>query len=358
MKKLFEPAKLGSLEIKNRLVRSATYEIGCIENSAVTSALKEVYDDLAKGEIGLIITGKMSVCPSGGLDGVALYDDSFPGMFAPLADAVHKEGCKIVVQLGHDGIRARALKEDDAPVGPSVFESSGDKPVKALSRDEIGGLIKDFGRAALRCKEGGADGVQLHGAHGYLISEFLSPHFNKRTDEYGGPIENRARFLFEIYDEIRRTVGDFPVLIKINYTDLVDPGITPEEAVWVCEELSKRGIDAIEVSGGAGFNSATSPSQRGFAEEGFFAENAGDVASKISAPVILMGGLRSPEKIEALLNKGNFEAVAICRPLIRDPFLARKWKNGDLSKASCISCSKCFFSKKHGCFLEAKQSSR
>ncbi|MDR1429706.1 MAG: NADH:flavin oxidoreductase, partial [Spirochaetaceae bacterium] len=229
MKRLFEPARLGSLTIKNRLVRSATYEMGCIENSAVTAALKAVYEDLARGGVGLIITGKMSVCPKGGLDGAALYDRDFPAQFAPIVDAVHREGGKIAVQIGHDGVKATALKEEEAPAGPSLYEQPGSKPAKAMTRDEIGELVKDYGRAALRCRESGADGVQLHGAHGYLISEFLSPYFNKRDDEYGGSIEHRARLLFEIYDEIRRSTGDFPLLIKINYSDLVEPGITPEE---------------------------------------------------------------------------------------------------------------------------------
>jgi 2,4-dienoyl-CoA reductase-like NADH-dependent reductase (Old Yellow Enzyme family) len=120
----------------------------------------------------------------------------------------------------------------------------------------------------------------------------------------------------------------------------------------VCRELSERGIDAIEISGGAGFNSKTSPSQRGFTEEGFFAANAADAASKISAPVIVMGGFRTPAKIEEWLNRGNFEAAALSRPLIREPFLALKWKNGDLSKAACVSCSKCFLSKTHGCYFD------
>jgi 2,4-dienoyl-CoA reductase-like NADH-dependent reductase (Old Yellow Enzyme family) len=352
MKRIFEPAKLGALEIKNRLVRSATYEMGCVEKGAIMPALQGIYEDLTKGEIGLIITGKMSVCPAGGLDSAALYDDAFPGQFAPIADAVHKGGGKVVVQIGHDGVKAMILKEGHTPVGPSDVELPGCKPAKGMTREEIAALVKDYGKAALRCKKAGADGVQLHGAHGYLISQFLSPYFNKRADEYGGSIENRGRLLFEIYDEIRRSAGDFPLLIKINYSDLVEPSITPEEAVWVCGELSRRGIDAIEISGGAGFNSKTSPSQRGFTEEGFFAASAAEVAAKISAPVIVMGGLRTPAKIEEWLNRGNFEAAALSRPLIREPFLAKKWKDGDLSKASCISCSKCFLSKKHGCYID------
>jgi 2,4-dienoyl-CoA reductase-like NADH-dependent reductase (Old Yellow Enzyme family) len=352
MKKIFEPARLGGLELKNRLIRSSTYEFGCIENAVLLPALQTVYTDLAHGGIGLIITGMMGVNPMSSLRIAAIYGDTFSADLRGITGAVHKAGCKIVVQLGHQGAKASPLPEGASPECPSDAELPRCAPAKAMSKTSISALIKDFGKAALRCKEAGADGVQIHGAHGYLISEFLSPYFNKRTDEYGGSIENRARLLFEIYDEIRALVGAFPVLVKINYNDLVDPSITQEECVWVCSELAKRGIDAIEVSAGVGFNSKTSPCQRGFTDEGFFAAAAADIAAKVSAPIIAMGGFRTPAVIEEWLNKGNFEAVSLSRPLIREPALAKRWQSGDTSKATCVSCSKCFLSKNHGCYID------
>jgi 2,4-dienoyl-CoA reductase-like NADH-dependent reductase (Old Yellow Enzyme family) len=357
MKKIFESARLGKLRLANRLVRSATFEIGCGEKGEITGALKKVHDDLAQGGVGLIITGGFSIAPNSEESDttIKIYDDNFPKKFSEIADSVHKTRTKIVVQLGHTGIKARLFEPGGHASGPSDVQFENGSSAKAMTKDEIAAVVAAFGAAAVRCKEAGADGVQIHGAHGYLISEFLSPYYNKRTDEYGGEIKNRARILFEAYDEIRAKTGpDFPVLVKINYSDLVEPGISPDETRLVCKELSNRGIDAIEVSAGVGLNSKSSPAQRGFAEEGFFIKYAADIASHVSAPVIALGGFRSPEKIEEALNKENIEAVSLCRPFIREPALAKRWENGDLSKAACISCSKCFTVKRHGCFVLEK----
>ncbi|GMO49918.1 MAG: NADH:flavin oxidoreductase [Treponemataceae bacterium] len=357
MKKIFENARLGPLEIPNRLVRSATFERGCIKDGVIQSAFLHVIEELAQGGIGLIITGTMSVLRNSEANGetARTYDESFIKNFASIADAVHKTPCKIAVQLGHIGVKAKGFVDNDSILCPSDIQFDDGSSARAMTRDDINKVAAAFGTAALRCKEAGADGVQIHAAHGYLITQFLSPYYNKRTDEYGAGIKNRARFLFDIYDAIRANVGaSYPVLMKINYTDLIEPGITPDEAVWVCGELSERGIDAIEVSGGVGLNSKTSPSQRGFAEEGFFASNAAHVASRVSCPVIAVGGFRTPEKIEEWLNKGNFEAAALSRPFIREPALANRWKNGGLSKAACISCSKCFLMEHLGCFVETR----
>jgi 2,4-dienoyl-CoA reductase-like NADH-dependent reductase (Old Yellow Enzyme family) len=354
MNKLFEPAKLGSLTIKNWLVRSATFEFGCTEHGRITPKLTAVHTELASGGTGLIITGMMGVSPNAEINDamVKIYDKSFVKDFSELVDAVHKAGGKIVVQLGHCGAKAKVITRGDHPYAPSDIQLENSPAAKAMTRDEIGELVKDYGRAALRCRESGADGVQLHGAHGYLVSEFLSPYFNKRDDEYGGSIENRARLLFEIYDEIRRSTGDFPLLIKINYSDLVEPGITPEEAVWVCGELSKRGIDAIEVSAGVSLSGGTRPSKTGFKAEGYFGEWAIHVASAVSVSVIAMGGFRTPEVMETLLNKSAVEAIALCRPLIREPDLPNRWERDPLTKTACISCNQCYSSPVHGCFLE------
>jgi 2,4-dienoyl-CoA reductase-like NADH-dependent reductase (Old Yellow Enzyme family) len=357
MKKIFETAHLGALEISNRLVRSATFEIGCVEKGEITDALKKVNDELAQGGVGLIITGGFSVAPNADeIDSVVrIYGDNFPKKFAEIADSVHDAGSKIVVQLRHTGVKAKIFEPGGHASGPSDIRFEDGSSAKAMTKGEIASVVAAFGASAVRCKEAGADGVQIHGAHGYLLSQFLSPYYNKRTDEYGGEIKNRARFLFEVYDEVRAKTGsDYPALIKINYSDLVEPGISADDARWVCKELSRLGIDAIEVSAGVGLNSKSSPAQRGFSGEGFFAEYATDIASHASSPVIAMGGFRSPEKIEEMLNSGNIEAVSLCRPFIREPALANRWKNGDLSKAACISCSKCFIVKKHGCFVLEK----
>jgi 2,4-dienoyl-CoA reductase-like NADH-dependent reductase (Old Yellow Enzyme family) len=221
-----------------------------------------------------------------------------------------------------------------------------------MTEDEIRAVTQDFVNAALLCKEAGVDGVQLHAAHGYLLSQFLSPCYNTRTDAYGGSIENRARLLFEVYDAVRAAVGDdYPIFIKINASDLEDGGLTEAESTWVCQQLDARGIDAVELSSGVGLsrNSRPSPKIPDEEAEGCFAAPAQALAEVIGAPVISVGGYRTPAIIERFLNEGNIAAIALCRPLIREPALAARWQAGDTRKADCISCSKCFIPRVHSC---------
>ncbi len=349
--KIFEEAKLGNLTIKNRLVRSATFENGCGNHGMITDDLGKVYTELAQGGVGLIITGMMSAGHNAGVNDnmIKLYDEDFVKDFTTIVEDVHRNGGKIAVQLGHCGAKAGVIDCGEYAYAPSDIELGGVK-AKAMTREQIKNLVKEYGDAAKKCKEAGADGVEIHGGHGYLVSEFLSPYFNKRTDEYGGDIENRARFLFEICDEIRLQVGEeYPVMIKINYSDLVDGGNTGAETSYVCKELDKRGIDAIEITSGISVNPASAPTQPGQKEEGFFAEGALDIAAQVAAAVISVGGYRTPEKIESTLTKGKIEAVSMCRPFICEPDLPKRWQNGVLEKAKCVSCSQCFGMAKHGC---------
>jgi 2,4-dienoyl-CoA reductase-like NADH-dependent reductase (Old Yellow Enzyme family) len=348
MKKLFEEVTLGNLTVKNRLVRSATFEGGA-ENGVVMPYLRDIQEGLARGGVGLIITGMMGtgLNSSAKSSMVRVDREDFVPKYAEIAKAIHQYDCKVVIQLSHCGVAAKAA-EGNSPLGPSDIEGRA----RGMTKDEIKAVITDFGKAAKRCKEAGADGVQIHGAHGYLISQFLSPHFNKRSDEYGGSLENRARLLFEVYDEIRALVGDaYPVWIKINQSDLVERGFTTEECLWVCKELEKRGIDAIEVSSGIGGDIKPS-SARINADEGYNAETALKVADEIHTPVISVGGYRTPEGIEKFLNKGKLAAVSLCRPLIREPGLPQRWQSGDHSKALCISCSQCFLPPRLKCRFE------
>ncbi|MDO4650112.1 MAG: NADH:flavin oxidoreductase [Eubacteriales bacterium] len=351
MKQIFEETKLGKLTIKNRLVRSATFENGCGDYGHIKSELEKVYHQLAEGGVGLIITGMMSAAHNAGVSDnmIKIYEDSFVNDFAPIVDAIHNCDGKIVVQLGHCGAKASVIDKGEYAFAPSDIELGG-KTAKEMTKKQINDLVKEYGISARKCKEAGADGVQIHGGHGYLVSEFLSPYFNHRTDEYGGNIENRARLLFEIYDEIRSQVGtEYPILIKINYSDLVEGGNTGVETSYVCKELEKREIDAIELTSGISVNPESAPTQPGRKEEGFFTEGALDIAGQITTAVISVGGYRSLDKIKETLNAGNIEAISICRPLICEPDLPRKWQNGDTDKAICVSCSQCFGMPVHGC---------
>jgi len=351
MKRVFEECTVGNMVLKNRLVRSATFENGGADNGVITPLLKKVYEELVKGEVGLIITGMMGIGPNACVNSsmVKIYDDSFIAKFTEVTNSIHQLGGKIVVQLGHCGVKSTIIDWGDKPFCPSDYGNA-----KEISKDEMKMLLKKYGEAALKCKMAGADGVQIHAAHGYLISEFLSPYFNNRTDEYGGDIQNRTKFLFDIYDEIRSSVGEnYPVLIKINYSDLVENGLNGEECAWVCMELEKRGLDAIEISSGIGVSTESTPTQPSQKKiEGFFADGALDVAAKVSIPVISVGGYRSIKTIEEKLNQGNIVAVSLCRPFIREPFLAKKWEKDDKAKALCVSCSMCFSMSQHGCSLD------
>jgi 2,4-dienoyl-CoA reductase-like NADH-dependent reductase (Old Yellow Enzyme family) len=349
MKRIFEEVTLGNLIVKNRLVRSATFECGA-ENGVITPFLKEVHEGLARGGVGLIITGMM------GIDGnscikpsmVRVDREEFVPKYAEIAKAIHQHGCKVVIQISHCGVAA-SLFEGDSALGPSDLEGLA----RGMTKDEIKAVITAFGKAAKKCQETGADGVEIHGAHGYLISQFLSPYFNKRTDEYGGSLENRARFLFEVYEEIRAQVGKtYPVWIKINQSDLVENGFTPEECLCVCKELEKRGIDTIEISCGIGLNKKTSSAKIN-GDEGYNAEAALQIADEINTTVICVGGYRTYDGIEEFLNKGRLAAISLCRPLVREPDLPNRWQSGDRSKALCISCSQCFLPPQLKCrFVE------
>ncbi len=350
MKTLFEPVKLGKIEIGKRLIRSATLEYGGSKDGVISPYLKELYVNLAKGGVELIITGMMGVSYDSCLmpSMAKVYDESFHGNFSDLANAVHSEGAKIIVQIAHCGVKAAVYDKGDCPKGPSEALEVKDHPAIAMTKDEIKAVINDFAQAALKCKDSGADGVQIHCAHGYLLSQFMSPFYNKREDEYGGSIENRARMLFEVYDAVKSAVGEhYPIFVKINYTDLSEPGLTGEECLWVCKELEKKGIDAIEISSGLGRDKFSIPFRKisDESQEGSFAEGALKIASEINTPVISVGGYRTPSVSEDFLNKGNIAALSLCRPLICEPDLFNRWNNGDRSKARCTSCNRCFFTE-------------
>lgn len=349
MKKIFEEATLGNLTVKNRLVRSATFEGGA-DNGVITPFLRDIHEGLARGGVGLIITGMMGPGLNSSLkSGMVRIDrETFVPKYAEIAKAIHQHGCKVIIQISHCGVKAKTV-EEDSPLGPSDIEGLA----RGMTKGEIKTVITDFGKAAKRCKEAGADGAQIHGAHGYLISQFLSPYFNKRSDEYGGSLENRARLLFEVYEEIRAQVGkEYPVWVKINQSDLVENGFTGEECLWVCKELEKRGIDAVEVSSGIGIDKKTS-SARTDDDEGYNAEVALKIADEIDTPVICVGGYRTPDGIEKFLNKGRLAAISLSRPLVREPDLPKRWQSGDRSKALCISCSQCFLPPQLKCrFVE------
>lgn len=351
MKTLFEPVKISQLTLKNRAVRSATVEYCGSEEGRMTEELANTYKRLAEGGVGTIITGMVGINGESCVLPVMIkaYGDAFVQDYRPVCDLVHAQDCKLIAQIAHCGAKVAHTDDGVPPVGPSESVSPAGVAVRALTKEDIGKIARDFAGAAVACKQAGLDGVQIHGAHGYLLSQFLSPTFNKRTDEYGGSIENRARIVFEVYRAIRDAVGaDYPIWIKINSEDFTEDGMTLEESKWVCQELDRMDIDAIEVSGGLGLDPASRPSRAVKTEEeeeGSFVENAEQIARVVEAPIICVGGFRTLSKIEQALGENDFAAIALSRPLICEPDLIRRWQEGRAEKSKCISCNKCFTPK-------------
>lgn len=346
---------IGKISLKNRVIRSATLEAALNRSGNFSEELCRIYGDLSKGGVAAIITGMMGVDENSRL--FPKMADTQAENFIPelkkVCDLVHADKCACIVQISHCGLQANVLGSTDRPLAPSEMEVRPGVRTKAMTKEDIAAVVKAFAKTAARCREAGADGVQIHGAHGYLLSQFLTPVFNQRSDEYGGDIAGRGRIVLEVYDAVRKEVGpDFGVWIKINSTDGPDLSITPEEFTSICSELDKRGIDAIEVSGGLGINKKSTPSLviKEEKDEGSFADAALALSNTIQTPVISVGGYRTLSRLEEWLNKGNIAALAMSRPLISEPDLVRRWQNGDLKKARCISCNKCFMPKgRFGC---------
>lgn len=371
MKKIFEATNLSGIGLKNRLVRSATWEGLANADGSVTPALVRIHEELANGGVGLIISSYMYVQAVGkqSLGQIGAHsDDLIPGL-TELAEAVSDRDGKIVGQIVHCGGQAdRRQTGGLQPVAPSAIESPGYSmtPLE-LTIDQIHAIINDFAAAARRLQKAGFDGVQLHGAHGYLLAQFLSPSRNQRTDEYGGSLENRARFCLEIYRAVRSAVGpDFPIMIKLNANDFLDGSTTEEDSSYLAAVLAADGIDAIEVSGGtpgSGKLGAARPDIKKPSDEAYFLPQAWAIRRAApSVPLMLVGGMRSPEVIEEILAAGDADYFSMSRPLIREPGLPARWKGGDRRRAACISCLGCFGPARKGdgisCVQEARPSQR
>lgn len=344
MKSLFDRVQIGKLILQNRFVRSATWERMADERGDPTEELFSVYEALAKGEIGMIITGLSSIIkeekPLPRMMGI--YENSLIKTYRRLTGMVQKLGGKIIMQIGYGGTRTGFPQEGSLLWGPSsIPEYSTGIIAKEMTLEDIQILLKAFGDAAKRAKESGFDGVQLHAGHGYLLGQFLCPYHNHRLDKYGGSVTKRARIILEAYDMVRQKVGSFfPVMIKLNTEDYIEEGATIEDSLFVCKELVKMGIDAIELSGGI-YPFSTIRHVESEIEEGYFAESAAKIAKEVEVPVVLVGGLRSPSVMEWLLRETDIECFAMSRPFLAEPQLVKRWKSGDKSKARCLSCNQC-----------------
>jgi 2,4-dienoyl-CoA reductase-like NADH-dependent reductase (Old Yellow Enzyme family) len=349
MTALFEQSMINGMTLRNRLVRSATWEGMCEQDGRPTEKLITCYHDLARGGIGLIISGYAFVKPEGKqLPGkMGIHTDDFAGDFKKLTSAVHDSGGTIMVQLVHAGGQTDAARAGRQPIAPSAVQVDQFPEMPAeLTGDEIRDIVLAFGEGARRAKSWGFDGVQLHGAHGYLINQFLSPLTNRRTDEYGGSTQNRSRFLLEVYRKVRESVGeDYPVFIKLNAADNLDGGLQIDDAVYAAKELAEAGIDAIEVSAGTPASGREGPVRQKIdkpEKEAYNLKLARRIKEAVTCAVMVVGGFRSYEVAEKTIRDDGMDYIAMARPLIREPDLPKRWQGGDRSPAKCISCNSCF----------------
>jgi 2,4-dienoyl-CoA reductase-like NADH-dependent reductase (Old Yellow Enzyme family) len=265
-----------------------------------------------------------------------------------MVEKVHDAGGKIAIQVSHGGRYAVKLP-NAVRIGPSTIESRGEVQCKEMTDNDIRKTVAQFAEAARRAKAASFDAIQIHAAHSYLLSEFLSPFFNKRTDAYGGPVNHRAAFLLEVVSAVRQEVGDgFPVLVKLNSQDFLEGGFTAGDMLEVASLLGDAAVDAIEMSGGhhvEGIFGKFFPARKARPngeEKPYYLEEARRYKERVRVPLMLVGGIRSLEWARRVVSEGIADYVSLCRPLIREPGLINRWKSGDTTKSACVSDNDCF----------------
>ncbi|WP_300668320.1 NADH:flavin oxidoreductase [Desulfoluna sp.] len=365
MKTLFDPTHIGTLPLKNRLWRSATWMNMADDKGHLTDRLEATYLALARGGVGTIITGYAFVLeeeqPNPGMLGI--YEDSFIPEYQAFTKKIHAEGANIIMQIVYGGSFTNFQPENRLIWGPSAVPHPLTQVVPTeMTKENIHTVITALARAAGRVKASGFDGVQLHGAHTYLFSQFLSPYFNRREDEYGGSIENRCKIVCDTVEAIRKEVGpDYGVFIKMHCSDeWEEKGLNEEESLYVAKELEKRGISGIEFSGGNLDITAhpnTGPGRSGILKaekQSYFAEKTAKIARHLTVPVISVGGHRSPEKLTHILNTTQIGYFSMARPLLSEPDLINQWQQGNLKNPRCVACGKCQDIHGNGCILDRK----
>jgi 2,4-dienoyl-CoA reductase-like NADH-dependent reductase (Old Yellow Enzyme family) len=382
---LFNPLSIGKLAIPGRVIKAATSETRATKDGFATQALIDFYLPIAKGGTPLIITGNMYTSFDGkstplqmGVDD----DDKIPAL-SSLVDAVHAHGVKFFAQLSHCGrqVLPSSVGLTEALSASDVKDlSTGTRP-RALTVAEIGRVVEQFADAAARCKKAGFDGIQIHAGHGYLISQFLTPYTNRRTDEYGGSLPNRVRLLSDIYRAIRgRVGGDYPVIVKLNGSDSLPlrPGLKTAELVEVARIMEREGIDAVEVS--VGHYESGFPVVRGtfgrclrnmlqgsvrhlpglrrvlinvfwpllaFGSnliwrpyEGYNLRSARQFKQALSIPVLCVGGFLTRAAMQSAIEQGSCDAVSVGRGFIANPLLYRQLRDGTPGPR-CVDCNAC-----------------
>lgn len=343
---LFSKGMLGTVEVPNRLVRSATAERMADVSGRPRPQLVELYRALAEGGVGLIISGHMYVDPSGKChqEMTGIHADALVSPLAELTDAVHASGGLIAAQINHGGMQCSRETVAETLAPSDIEVDFLQQPARAMREEEIEQMVLAYGQAAGRAKAAGFDAVQLHGAHGYLISQFLSPFVNHRSDDWGGSLGGRMRFLREVCRAVRAAVGsDYPVFIKLGMVDGVEGGLTLDESVEIVTALEEMGLDGVEVSAGIG-GGEVQASRKAILkpeDEAYFRDLAHAARDATVLPVMLVGGLRSRAVMDDVLASGDADFISLSRPLICEPDLPRRLASGQ-PRAACISASRCW----------------
>jgi 2,4-dienoyl-CoA reductase-like NADH-dependent reductase (Old Yellow Enzyme family) len=352
---MFSKGKIGKLKLRNRLVRSATWDPSLVKNRKMNSEILSHYKKLAMGGVGLIISGGL---PAFEADFKTKPDNWLSNYFSIRVENIEKmpkivhsssPTCKIIAQIENGKINAY----------PSAYDSPYvNTKMRILTVSEIKSLVDCYVEAILDLKKAGFDGVQLHAAHGSLLSKFLSPFTNSRNDGYGGSHPKRVKVIKDIVSIARKSVGDFPILIKMNCTDNIPGGIDKNNFPDIATEIEKTGINALEISGGMweclyrdekelGFRPVPAPESRtriqAIEKQSYYRNYTESLTIQI--PVILTGGNRTVDLLEEILRRKNIDFIGLSRPLIREPDLPKRWLNSKgKSNPHCVSCNSCIYS--------------
>jgi len=351
LKYLFQPIKIGSMEVKNRIVVAPMWAVPADEEGYVTDALIAYFVERARSKPGMIIVGISATEPAGlaARGELAVWDDKYIPGLERLVKAVHEYDVKLGIELGHGGVQNAVAEQ---PAGPSAVPALSLPSVspKGLPRemtiDEIKESVKRFGIAAERCVRAGFDYIELHSAHGYLMSEFLSPYFNKRNDEYGGSFENRIRFLLEVIRECRRRIGyETPIGVRINGDDFIkaEQRWTLADACRLAPILEEESINFISVSQGV-YGSIPAIAPTIYEEQGAPVYLAQEVKKHVSIPVAAVGRIKNPVMADNIIKEGKADLVMMGRANVADPELPEKARSGRIADirpciADCLGCA-------------------
>ena len=348
--KLLSPIKIGELELKNRMIMAPMVTNYCTREGFVTQQVKDYYEERAKGGVALIIVEASTISYPFGLSTakqVGVYDDrQIPGL-KELVEVVHKHGCKVAFQLHHAGHRSTRYITGHQPVSASAIQTKGKwskwiggEPPRALTTSEVEELVEAYASGAVRAKAAGADAVEIHGGHGYLILNFLSPLYNKRTDKYGGDVTGRVRFAQEIVQLIKQKVGqDFPVIFRISAEESVEGGLVLEESKVICSILERAGVDAFDVTSGSHDNYQEVVPPADFAP-GWRVYMAEGIKQTVGVPIMTIGRIQSPELAEDILREGKADLIGLGRALICDPEFPNKLAQGKADEIRrCLACN-------------------